>query len=55
MWSNKVIQEKVSYIHNNPVEAGLVSKPQDYLYSSATDYAGGKGLLDHIIVFQYFG
>ncbi|MGS2765277.1 REP-associated tyrosine transposase [Sinomicrobium sp. M5D2P9] len=55
LWSNKVIQEKVSYVHNNPVEAGLVFKPQDYVYSSATDYAGGKGLLDNIIVFQYFG
>jgi REP element-mobilizing transposase RayT len=55
LWSNKVIQEKVNYIHNNPVEAGLVFRPEDYIYSSALDYAGAKGLLDDILVFQYFG
>ncbi|WP_179019665.1 REP-associated tyrosine transposase [Winogradskyella forsetii] len=55
LWSNKVIQEKVNYIHNNPVEAGLVFKPEDYVYSSAIDYADGQGLIDNIIVFQYFG
>ena len=22
LWSNKVIQEKINYVHNNPVEAG---------------------------------
>jgi len=27
----------------NPVEAGLVARPEDYLYSSAIDYSGGKG------------
>lgn len=26
--------EKVNYIHLNPVRAGLVEKPEDYLYSS---------------------
>jgi hypothetical protein len=50
-----VIQQKINYVHNNPVKAGLVNCPEDYLYSSATDYADGKGLLDGIIVFQYFG
>lgn len=50
LWSNKVIDEKVNYIHQNPVEAGLVFKGQDYLYSSAADYAGEKGILDGIIV-----
>jgi REP element-mobilizing transposase RayT len=55
LWSNKVIQQKINYVHNNPVKAGLVNCPEDYLYSSAIDYADGKGLLDGIIVFQYFG
>jgi hypothetical protein len=32
LWSNKVIKEKVNYIHFNPVDAGLVFKPQDYVY-----------------------
>ncbi len=50
LWSNKVIDEKINYIHNNPVEEGLVFRPEDYLYSSAADYAGEKGLLDNVIV-----
>ena len=50
LWSNKVIDEKINYIHNNPVEEGFVFKPEDYLYSSAADYAGEKGILDDVIV-----
>jgi len=50
LWSNKVIDEKISYTHNNPVDAGLVFKPEDYLYSSARDYAGEKGYLENIVV-----
>jgi REP element-mobilizing transposase RayT len=52
LWSNKVIDEKIDYLHNNPVEAGLVSRAEDYMYSSAADYAGGKGLLDGVIVIR---
>jgi REP element-mobilizing transposase RayT len=50
LWSNDVIDEKLNYIHNNPVKAGFVFREDDYLYSSAVDYAGGKGLLDIIKV-----
>ena len=50
LWSNRVIFEKINYIHNNPVEEGLVSYPQDYPYSSARDYAGEEGLLKGVIV-----
>lgn len=48
--SNKVIKEKIEYIHKNPVEAGIVFKAEDYMYSSAVDYSGEKGLLDNLIV-----
>lgn len=34
--------QKLEYIHNNPVEAGLVEKAEEYLYSSAIDYYYGK-------------
>ena len=34
--------------YRNEVEAGLVVKEEDWLYSSVTDYIGGKGLLDII-------
>lgn len=50
LWSNKVIFEKINYIHNNPVEEGLVYFPQDYLYSSARDYAGEEGLIKGVVV-----
>ncbi len=30
----------MNYIHQNPVKANLVKKPEDWLYSSASDYAG---------------
>jgi REP element-mobilizing transposase RayT len=50
IWSNQVLVEKIRYIHNNPVEAGLVYKPEDYVYSSAKDYSGEKGLLENVIV-----
>jgi len=53
LWSNEVIQQKIDYIHNNPVEEGIVFRPEDYKYSSAPDYAGEKGLLDNVCVFQY--
>ncbi len=36
---------KLAYIHNNPVKAGLVEKPEDYMLSSARDYNGISGLL----------
>ncbi|MBS1600836.1 MAG: transposase [Bacteroidetes bacterium] len=46
----KMAHQKLDYIHNNPVEAGIVEKPEDYLYSSARDYYGMKGLIDTILL-----
>ena len=54
LWSNKVIQQKIDYVHNNSVEEGLVYKPEDYVYSSAIDYAVLQGLVDDVIVFRMF-
>jgi putative transposase len=34
----KFIAQKIDYIHNNPVAAGIVDRPEDYLYSSARNY-----------------
>ncbi|MFA6404367.1 MAG: hypothetical protein WCX31_22475 [Salinivirgaceae bacterium] len=48
--SNKVIFEKINYIHNNPVEEGLVYCPDDYVYSSAKDYSDQHGVLNNVIV-----
>ena len=44
--TNKFLDQKLDYIHNNPVETEIVDEPEHYLYSSARDYAGKKGLLD---------
>ncbi|WP_430972874.1 hypothetical protein [Sunxiuqinia rutila] len=46
----KIIDEKIDYIPNNPVEAGLVFIAEDYWYSSAVDYSGEKGVLNNVIV-----
>lgn len=50
LWSNRVIAQKVRYVHQNPVKAGYVTKAEDYLYSSAINYTGEKGLIDDIII-----
>ncbi len=44
------LMEKVNYIHNNPVPAGLVDFPEHYVYSSARDYIGEKGLVKVTVV-----
>lgn len=47
-YSPKFSVQKLNYIHNNAVEAGIVDKAEEYLYSSARDYQFGKnvGLLE---------
>jgi hypothetical protein len=50
VYSNKVIFEKINYIHQNPLEEGYVLRPEDCRYSSAIDYAGEKGLIDNVVV-----
>jgi putative transposase len=35
-----MIEEKLNYIHNNPVEEGWVNEAQEYYYSSARNYGG---------------
>ena len=35
LYSNSVINQKIEYIHQNPVRAGLVTEAQYYKYSSA--------------------
>ncbi|WAC40110.1 REP-associated tyrosine transposase [Pedobacter sp. SL55] len=43
--NTRVLQQKLAYIHQNPVKAGLVSMASSYIYSSAIDYEGGRGVL----------
>lgn len=44
------LMQKLNYIHNNPVKEMIVSEPQEYLFSSAIDYASGKGLVPVVLV-----
>ncbi|WP_340153002.1 transposase [uncultured Marivirga sp.] len=46
LYSNAVIDQKVNYIHQNPVVAGFVYEAHHWKYSSAIDYSGGKGVLE---------
>jgi len=46
MYSNQLLNQKIEYIHQNPVKAGFVSKPEHYMYSSAVNYSGFKGIID---------
>jgi len=41
-----ILMQKLEYIHQNPVKAEIVAEPAHYLYSSAIDYEGKKGLLE---------
>ena len=46
LYTMEFLMQKLNYIHQNPVRAEIVAKPEDYLYSSALNYAGKKGLLN---------
>jgi putative transposase len=39
------IEQKVNYIHENPVKAMIVENAEDYIFSSASDYADKIGLV----------
>ena len=43
--TTEFLEQKIDYIHLNPVRAEIVDEPHHYKYSSAIDYADGKGLL----------
>ena len=53
--STPVIKQKTDCVHQNPVEAGLVYRAGDYVYSSARDYADEPGLLSDTVVFRSYG
>ena len=45
LYDSDILRTKLKYIHENPVRAGWVVKAEDYLYSSAINYSGDKGLI----------
>ncbi len=44
--SDEMLNEKIEYVHCNPVKRGYVANPEDWIYSSAGSYLGNKGLLE---------
>ena len=36
---DEILNQRLDYIHNNPVVAGITRYPEEYLYSSAGNYA----------------
>jgi putative transposase len=50
LWTKEVFMQKMEYIHNNPVAAGLFHYPEGYTYSSAKYYVTGEdgfGIITH--------
>ena len=44
--SHKFIMQKMAYIHENPVRAGFVEHPEDWMYSSQRNYSGKYALIE---------
>ena len=42
----EMFDKTLDYIHQNPLAAGFVTRPEDWKYSSARDFCGMKGLVE---------
>ena len=48
-----LLLDRIDMVHENPVRERIVDTPEMYLYSSARDYAGGKGLVKVKVIQQH--
>lgn len=49
--TNEMMDQRLAYIHNNPVEAGFVDDPCAWIWSSCSDYEKGmKGKLNLVFI-----
>jgi putative transposase len=46
IYSLDFLMTKLNYTHLNPVRAGIVELPEQYIYSSASNYILGKGIIE---------
>ncbi|MEO7444361.1 MAG: hypothetical protein ABIT96_08395 [Ferruginibacter sp.] len=46
LFTEKVFIQKLNYVHENPVRAGLSFYPEDYKNSSAKFFAGGEDVFN---------
>jgi len=49
LFTDHVFEQKLNYIHDNPVRTEIVEEPHHYLYSSARNYAAMPGVLEVVI------
>lgn len=45
--------QKINYIHNNPVKAGIIRRAIDYYYSSTGNYAGEEDVLMEVDIIDF--
>lgn len=48
--STTFLEQKLEYIHENPVAAEIVESAEEYIYSSAKNYAGESGLIEVVLI-----
>jgi REP element-mobilizing transposase RayT len=49
--SHTIKQQRLDYLHENPVRAGIVYEPQEYIYSSGVDYyTTRKGRIEVVLL-----
>ncbi|WP_276498005.1 REP-associated tyrosine transposase [Pontibacter litorisediminis] len=48
--TNELMEQRLEYLHQNPVKAGFVEEPGHWYYSSAKNYAGEKGRLEVVLI-----
>ncbi len=48
LFTEKFVWEKINYIHNNPVQEDFVINPEDWKYSSASNYINDTGILKEV-------
>ncbi len=48
--SNLFMEQKLDYLHINPVAAGMVYEPEHYVWSSAINYTGQQGLIEVLLI-----
>ena len=55
LYTARVIQQKLNYIHNNPIRADWVGMAQHYIYSSASNYLDeGSGILKVEVLDEFY-
>ncbi|MBQ9279901.1 MAG: transposase [Clostridia bacterium] len=55
IYDNSHLKNCIKYIHNNPVKAKMVSKCEDYPYSSYNEYVHNVGVANNHILKEIFG